>query len=241
MDHLTQLHIQLQPLRDQLYAHPVYLSVTDKKDFRAFMESHVFAVLDFMFLATRFKEHLLKLNPEMLQGENEVFFTNRFTEYKRAMADAGARLGGIEHLGKLITSGMPMERAMLECRLPSHITQFLSHTCSVLREDDPVILAATFAFGREDLLPNLLERMAGKILVSGDDSMKSFAQFVGLYGEEGGRPRTTFAKKVLAEWCGSNLHAWSKSLCAADDALRARIALWNGIHESMLSRKVILN
>jgi len=241
MNHISQLRIQLNPLRDQLHTHPIYLSLRDKMDIRSFMESHVFEVWDFMFLAKRMKELLEKESPELLKGENERFFTNRFIVYKRAMEDLGARTAGIEHLENLLVSGMPMERAMLESPLPPHITQFLSHTRSVLREDDPIVLAATFAFGREDMLPLMMERIVGKMLAGGDEKMQSLYHFAELYGEEGGKERTRFFLAILAVWCGEDLNQWSKSLCAADDALRARIGLWNGIHESLLSRKAILN
>ena len=45
---LIEAHIA--PLRDQLSAHPLYSSISTQEHLRLFMESHVFAVWDFMSL-----------------------------------------------------------------------------------------------------------------------------------------------------------------------------------------------
>ena len=44
------LKLRLEPLRNQLAAHPLYGSIRSIEHVRVFMESHIFAVWDFMSL-----------------------------------------------------------------------------------------------------------------------------------------------------------------------------------------------
>ena len=48
LDRLTELQERLVPYRERLLKHSIYSTVNSVARLRAFMESHVFAVWDFM-------------------------------------------------------------------------------------------------------------------------------------------------------------------------------------------------
>lgn len=51
------IETRIASLRDQLSAHPMYLSISKTEHLRLFMESHVFAVWDFMSLLKAYNVH----------------------------------------------------------------------------------------------------------------------------------------------------------------------------------------
>ena len=257
MDHLSELQKQIKPLRDQLREHPLYISIREKEDLQIFMEGHVFAVWDFASLINGLRSRLTHLgdhsgldNQSLLalleaiinrgsEGADKPF--GLFSDYREAMQRAGAGTFEIDDLVNRVRTGTPPERAILDSKLPGYVVQFLDHTFSILRESNPVVMAATFAFGRGGLIPDIFSRLIDKRIGEGDDSLSGLQAYFDGYIEVGSTENAPLIARLITHLCGDDLNAWSECLRAADDALRARIALWNGIHERMLSRQAILN
>ena len=206
MDHLSELQKQIKPLRDQLMDHPLYISIREKEDLRIFMEGHVYAVWDFASLInglctrlTHLGDHSELDNESLLallsaitnQGpETEGKPFGLFSDYRNAMQLAGASTFEIDDLVNRVRQGTPPERAILDSKLPGYVVQFLDHTFSILRENNLVVMAATFAFGRGGLIPELFSRMVDKRVQEGDESLTGLQAYLNGYIEVGSETGT---------------------------------------------------
>lgn len=56
--HVEQLKTEIEPLRQQIIAHPLYAQINDVESLRIFMQYHVFAVWDFMSLLKSLQNEL---------------------------------------------------------------------------------------------------------------------------------------------------------------------------------------
>ena len=70
MAEIQTLEAQLEPLKSQLITHPLYGYLVDKHSIRTFMETHVFAVWDFMSLLKALQMHLTSVKVPWLPTEN---------------------------------------------------------------------------------------------------------------------------------------------------------------------------
>ena len=112
MHRLDDIRAQIAPARARLLAHSLYARMASLDDVQRFMESHVFAVWDFMSLLKRLQRDLTCLDlPWVPVGEAEVRFLineivcgeesdvdpagtriSHFELYLRAMHEAGERV-----------------------------------------------------------------------------------------------------------------------------------------------------
>jgi hypothetical protein len=55
---IEEIEARIAPLRERLTAHPLYAAMRTREDLRRFMESHVYAVWDFMCLLKSLQQRL---------------------------------------------------------------------------------------------------------------------------------------------------------------------------------------
>jgi len=86
--------------------------------------------------------------------------------------------------------------------------------------------AAAFAFGREDLIPEMFDQ----VLARGDDeSLRTFRDYLARHIEVDGEQHTPMAMRMVADLCGDDDRAWQEAAQAANRVYAARTALWDGI------------
>lgn len=138
---------------------------------QTFMESHVFAVWDFMCLAKTLQSHLaptnkiwLPKNAENARLINEIIlseesdkysstYISHFELYLFAMNEVGADTSAIEQfLDEVETIGV--ERALKNPNIPTPAREFVTTTLSFL-DKEAHIVASAFTYGRELLIPEL--------------------------------------------------------------------------------------
>ena len=114
---IASIEARIAPLRERLANHPLYASIRTEAQLRVFMESHVFAVWDFMSLLKALQMRLTCVSVpwiptalpesrrfinEIVLGEESDEFEGRaishFELYLEAMRSAGASTRGIEGL-----------------------------------------------------------------------------------------------------------------------------------------------
>jgi len=105
----------------------------------------------------------------------------------------------------------------------------MQHTFEVIATNQPHILAAVFTFGREDLIPGMFISMVKEISQQFPDKVGILLYYLERHIEVDGDHHSHLAYQMTAELCGNDDIKWQEATEAVEAALRARIALWDGI------------
>jgi hypothetical protein len=241
---LIEAHIA--PLRDQLSAHPLYSSISTQEHLRLFMESHVFAVWDFMSLLKALQRTLTCVDlpwvptpypasrrfiNSIVLGEESDEYEGRpmshFEIYLEAMGRAGASTEAIRRVLKRLPQGLDLDG------IPTAARQFVETTFRVIRKGSLAAQAAVFTFGREDAIPSMFQSLVRDLNRKMGGDLAQFVWYLERHIEVDGEDHGPLSLRMVAELCGDDPVLWKESLQAAEDAIRARLDLWDGILEEI--------
>jgi hypothetical protein len=246
--HLASLQSNILDLRTQLANHPLYGKINSQEKLQLFMEHHVYAVWDFMSLLKYLQHHLTcTQSPWVPKGSAELrFFINEivlgeesdedptgghishFELYKRAMAEAGASHASIDKVVAALQQSHTVAEALNHAQAPGPAAKFVSSTFEIIGRDRLHEVAAAFAFGREDLIPDMFLAMV-KELNANDQQYNTFIYYLERHIELDGDHHAGLSALLLSHVCGDDAQKWTEATATAQEALRARIALWDGI------------
>jgi hypothetical protein len=251
-EELQLLAERLRPLYSRLANHPLYRSFETIEDLHVFMESHVFAVWDFMCLLKTLQRGLTcvdvpwvpsrypasrRLVNEIVLGEESDLYGTRpvshFELYVSAMRECGASTLAIDDLITRLREGVTWHLALAMSGAPEPAYRFVQATFAVIEGGKLHEIAAAFTFGREDLIPDMFRgfirdqdaRLSGKLT--------TLRWYLDRHIEVDGEDHGPMALRMVSELCGNDPVKWSEAGEAAETALRARIALWDGIAASL--------
>ncbi|WP_263381950.1 DUF3050 domain-containing protein [Granulicella arctica] len=245
---LQALEQQILPLTQQLGQHHLYRSFDSIDDLRTFMESHVFAVWDFMCLLKTLQRGITcvdvpwrpsalaesrRLINEIVFGEESDLFEGQplshFELYRMAMQQCGADTSAIDSFLAAIVRGTSWPRALSACNAPEPARRFVESTFSVIEAGKLHAIAAAFTFGREDLIPDMFRgflRDQDEMLGGQLSTMRWYIErHIEVDGEEHG----PMALRMVSQLCGDDPIKWHEATEAASFAITARISLWDGI------------
>ena len=242
------LGARTESLRAALLGHSIYASVRDLRSLRVFMQSHVFAVLDFMSLTKALQRQLTCLevpwipprhidaarfiNAIVLGEETDEIepgrFVSHFDLYVEAMGEVGADCTAIATFVEALRSGMDWSCALDTSAAPAPAAAFVRDTLSVAQSRGAHEIAAAFLYGREDLVPLMFQRILGEIEATGM-RCPSFKLYLQRHIDVDTNEHGPLARRMLRDLCGSDATRWEQSATAAAAALASRLALWNGV------------
>jgi hypothetical protein len=242
----------IEPLRQQLLQHSLYQKIKNPEDLHHFLESHVYAVWDFMSLLKALQIQLTctttpwlpKGNPETRYLINEIVLAeetdlswdgkrlSHFEMYLEAMKACGAQTTAVEHFIEGIEVTQNIFVSIKQSQLPEEIKAFLDFTFRVIEEGKPHKIAAAFTFGREDLIPDMFTEILNSFQHNFPETDLSkliyyFERHIELDGDEHG----PMALKMIDELCGTDEVKWQEVEEVSKQALEKRIGLWNAIEE----------
>jgi hypothetical protein len=244
---IETLAARIAPLRARLAAHPLYANIRTAEQLHTFMESHVFAVWDFMSLLkalqnrltcvdvpwqpTQFPESRRFIN-EIVLGEESDLFEGRaishFELYLEAMRESGADLAPISALLKQLAAGSG-EFDLETCGAPEPAQQFVDSTFALIEAGKLHAIAAAFTFGREDVIPEMFRGLVRDLNAKLGGRFAKFQWYLERHIEVDGEDHGPLALRMVADLCGENEALWEQATRAAESALTARLALWDGI------------
>ena len=254
MSRLEQVHRRLAPLRTELIDHSVYQKLESLPALCRFMESHVFAVWDFMCLLKALQSRLCwqevpwfprqnglacRLLNEIALGEEsdedgQGDYCSHFALYHRAMLKAGADTQKIDvFLAELKARGS-MSQAFVASAAAPWVQEFVEKTFGVVREGHLCAMAGYFLFGREDLLPDLFRQIVLQLNRVSDGKLSEFQYYLDRHIELDEGRHAVLAGQLLETLCRDDEQLWTLAEEAACDALRARRALWDAVSESLV-------
>ena len=256
--HLPLMHPALEkiePYREALRKHEMYSAIKTLDDVRVFMESHVFAVWDFMCLLKALQRSVTcvdtpwvprgdpqtrRLINEIVTGEESDQLSDgrclsHFEMYLQAMADAGADVKPISRFVEDIRAGQPVQVALAISGAPFGAYDFVSTTMAVVQTDKPYAIAAAFAIGREEIIPTMfIEIVRG--IASLDSSLRLFEDYLERHIQLDGDEHSKLAAQMLSNLCEDDELKWEESAAIAIGALKSRVSLWDSV-TARLARK----
>lgn len=246
---LSALQEAIAPLREELIHHPVYQQVNSIDKLRLFMEHHVYAVWDFMSLLKSLQKHLTctdvpwvprgnaatrYLINEIVTGEEsdvdmDGVRISHFELYLNAMKQAGAHTATIEKMVADIIAGHTVQDALKTAGVNEAVQQFVSNTFETIATSAPHLMAAVFTFGREDLIPGMFISFVKELNAQKAVDVSVFQYYLERHIEVDGDHHSHLAYEMTEQLCGDDETKWAEATMYVQAALRARIALWNGI------------
>jgi hypothetical protein len=157
-------------------------------------------------------------------------FTSHFELYLDGMTLAGADTGPITTFIDLLRQGTPVADALTSAGVPQAAADFVALTWSIIDEAPVHCQAAAFAFGREDLIPEMFRQVIQ--IDDGDGKLRIFKDYLARHIEVDGELHSPMAMQMLIDLCGNDDDKWAECAKAVRTALEARTALWDAIAQA---------
>ena len=209
------------------------------------MQSHVFAVWDFMsllkalqtsltcttapWLPTPFPASRRFIN-EIVLGEESDLYEGRaishFELYLEAMQQAGADTAPIRALLATITRNTCNPTTI---DAPAAARAFVASTFRTIHSGNLAAMAAAFTFGREDVIPDIFRNLVRDLNAQHNGELNKFVWYLERHIEVDGEDHGPLSLRMVADLCGNDDALWQQATQAAASAIEARLALWDGI------------
>ena len=244
----------LQGLQAELDGHPVYDALHGLPELRVFMAHHVFAVWDFMSMvkylqrriapvevpwlpggdpALRYFINQLVLEEESdsAPGLDDLRYASHFECYLAAMREAGAATEPVTRFLDLVRD-RGVDAALYSDLVPLPARYFCETTFCFLREDKPHAVAAALALGRERILPRVFRRLIAKVHW-GPTQAPVFHHYLTRHVHLDADFHGPLSLRLLESLCAGDAARIAEAETAAEEALCARIRLWDGILDAI--------
>ena len=245
-----------QPLLEKtklhLCSHPLFDEITSLRKLKLFMESHVFAVWDFMTLAKRLQQDLTctrlpwlpPVDPQAARLINEIVLgeesdrhprqghCSHFELYLEAMAEVGARTSAINHFVALLREGQEANAALREVATPPGVARFVSATLHSALNAPTHCVAAAFVHGRECVLPAMFQRILQVDKVIHEQAPTLFG-YLKRHIELDTQDHGPAAQQLLERLVNVNPAFAQQANAAAVAAVESRITFWDEVRASL--------
>ncbi len=259
---MSRLHIiekELKVLQEKLHTHELYNVLNDLEDVKVFMQEHVFAVWDFMSLLKALQQQLTCVSlpwipvknaitarfiNEIVHGEetdvNEVGVPkSHFEMYVEAMEEISADTSQILNFSKQVSDIDSIERLLEKSDIDEKTKEFVNFTFNVIKTNKPHIIAASFTFGREDIIPDMFLQIVKKAELKEGKNYTKLNYYLERHIELDGDEHGPLALSMIKELCGNDTEKWEEVLFYAKESILKRIDLWSGITEKIKKQVLV--
>ncbi len=244
-------HPDLINLHEKLKTHPLYQDIKTHQHLKIFMESHVFAVWDFMSLLKRLQKEItcvevpwkpsvypksmVRLINEIVLGEESDLdqygeATDHFSLYLRSMSELGASAHRLNNF--LGDNNSDFDSALVKWCTPAE-KDFVSFNIALATSGKIHEVAAAFFFGREKLIPDMFTSILSDLSINLDqnnqNTFPSLRFYLQRHIEIDGGEHSHLAEQCLASLCENDEMKWIEAKDAGVKSLQLRIALWDEV------------
>jgi len=252
---IQTINRSIETQKKELLQHSLYEKVETIEDLRCFLESHVYAVWDFMSLLKALQSKLTctttpwvaSKNPETRYLINEIVLaeesdltldgtrSSHFEMYLDAMTSCGANTEMINTFIENVVATQNIFVSIKQSDLHPNIKAFLDFTFRVIEEGKPHEIAAAFTFGREDLIPAMFTEILRNFEANFPETdlrklIYYFERHIELDADDHG-PK---ALQMVIELCENSETKWKEVEGISKLALEKRIGLWDAIEEQIV-------
>lgn len=252
---IKYLKEKLASIRTELFQHSIYQQIISQEDLQTFMESHVFAVWDFMNLVKRLQKDLSCVQPPWLPIRNPVLarFINEINLgeetdvtpsgevmshlelYVQSMKEVGANTLQFEQFLERVRETGNVSYAIEVAKVPDFVKQFVRATMHIVQHGTTLDVATFFLLGREDPIPTMFQRILDHW--PKEQEAPQFIYYLKRHIQVDGESHGPLAEKMLSILIKEEPTRSPDSLLPiAREAIQKRIDLWNGILQQVQSR-----
>lgn len=237
--------------KHELGTHPIFSEIHSLTVLKRFMETHVFAVWDFMSLTKRLQQELTCVslpwlppqNPHAARMINEIVLgeesdqrpgrghCSHFELYLDAMREIGASTEAVEYFVMLQQQGVGLDAA-LQTAAPGAAAPFVKQTLHTALHAPAHCVAAAFVHGRESVIPLMFQRILDDWRIDTRQA-PTFRYYLERHIEVDGDDHGPAAQRLLEHLIGGDPQREEQALTYAIAAVDSRIALWDGLRLSM--------
>ncbi len=254
---MTTFESTLAHYKKQLSNHPIFAEIHSLPVLQRFMETHVFAVWDFMSLTKRLQQELTcvdlpwlppqdpkaaRLINEIVLGEEsderlEQGHYSHFELYLDAMREVGASTQAIERFISLQREGIGYASALQQAGASDAARQFVCHTLDIALNAPAHSVAAAFLHGRESVIPGMFQRILDDWGITGEQA-PTFRYYLQRHIEVDAEDHGPAAEQLLGRLVQDDPQREQQVYQAAIAAVQSRIALWDRLLLSMRTLQV---
>ena len=237
---IIEINKNIQEYKKEIVDHDLYKNLKSINDIATLMQSHVYAVWDFMCLLKALQSILTctsspwkpigdtkirrLINSIVLEEESDVDQegdpASHYEMYLEAMRQCGANTTTVENfVNNVKTNNIPS--------VSSDIDSFIQTTFSVINSEQPHKIAAAFTFGREDLIPDMFSAIVKEY--NNENKLDKFVYYLERHIELDGGEHGPLALQLVSDLCGNDERKWKEVEDAAIECLIARKKLWDSI------------
>ncbi|MET0572047.1 MAG: DUF3050 domain-containing protein [Pedobacter agri] len=255
---ILKIQENIEPLRQQIINHKVYSAISELEDLQVFMEHHIYAVWDFMSLLKALQINLTcttlpwfpvgdavtrQLINEIVAGEESDVdadgkIKSHFELYLDAMAQCGANVLPVKNFLSSLQKGRDFDMAFELAQVPQAARDFVKATFDTINSGKTHLQAASFTFGREDLIPNMFFSMVNDLNSTQSDRVSIFKYYLERHIEVDGDHHSHLALAMTEKLCEKDESYWVEAEETTRQALQKRIDLWDAAYAEIVGRKI---
>ncbi|MBD8577777.1 DUF3050 domain-containing protein [Pseudomonas syringae] len=243
---------QLERKKKELSQHPVFSEIDALPVLRRFMETHVFAVWDFMSLTKRLQQELTctqlpwlpprdpaaaRLINDIVLGEESDErpghgHYSHFELYLDAMREIGASTTQAERFIELQRQGVHYATALQRVNADPGAARFVTQTLDTALHAPAHCVAASFLHGRESVIPAMFQSLLDKWNI-GTAQAPTFRYYLQRHIELDSEDHGPAAEHLLARLVAGDEQREHEVYQAAIAAVESRMALWDTLRRNL--------
>ncbi|WP_443936665.1 DUF3050 domain-containing protein [Pedobacter sp. MW01-1-1] len=257
LPNIQKIQENILPLRTEIINHQVYKAISEIEDLCIFMEHHIFAVWDFMSLLKALQINLTcttlpwfpvgdpvtrQLINQIVAGEESDVDANgaiksHFELYIDAMEQCGANTQPILRFIDALQKGKSLTQALEISEAPVAARAFVLSTFETINAGKAHLQAASFTFGREDLIPGMFYSMVKDLNSTQPEKVSIFNYYLERHIEVDGDEHSHLALSMTEKLCEKNEQYWTEAEEITKQALKMRINLWDAAYLQISKEK----
>ena len=241
---IIEINKNIQGYKKEIVDHDLYKNLNSINDIATLMESHVYAVWDFMCLLKSLQSILTctsspwkpigdtkirrLINSIVLEEESDVDQegepASHYEMYLDAMKQCGANTTPVESfVDNAKTNNIPSVNPAID--------SFVQTTFSIINSKQPHKIASAFTFGREDLIPDMFSAIVKEY--NNENKLDKFVYYLERHIELDGGEHGPLALQLVSDLCGNDERKWKEVEDTAVECLIARKKLWDSIKSQL--------
>ena len=164
---------------------------------------------------------------------SEPSHASHFDLYLMAMREVGADTTAIQHFLSLVER-VGLDQGLSSKLVPGPSRYFMRDTFKLLKEGKAHKVAASFSFGRENVIPGMFNSLLAKLGIS-EDRAPIFHYYLKRHAELDGAEHGPAALSLVATLCGDDPQKLEEAVVAANAALQSRGKFWDAL-ETLLKQ-----